>query len=137
MVEIRKAAKNGRILLNGFVKANAEYKVIKIDGMILLRRTWSNKKGIGELQFEKILAALKQRPMTYNELLDAVPEFKEYSRPLNSLRPVILRYGMQSGKEIIEYTKDRPLKLKLKKSMNSKKNLRNTIVKQKLGSKIR
>lgn len=74
----------------------------------------SHKKGTGEEQFQKIIAALKDNPLTYNELLDAVPEFKEYSKPLNSLRPVILRYGMVPGKEIIEYTQDRPLKLRLK-----------------------
>jgi len=73
----------------------------------------SHKKGTGEKQFSKIVAALTSTPLTYNELLEAVPEFKLYKRPLNSLRPVILRYGMGEGNKVIEYTEDIPVKLKL------------------------
>lgn len=64
-----------------------------------------------EKQLEKIKVAIKEKPLTYNELLDAVPEFKNNKRPLNSLRPVVIK-GMERG--ILEYTQDTPLKIKLK-----------------------
>ncbi len=119
MVKIRKTAKGSRISLKGFAKENAEYKIVKVDKVIILNPkpstgARSHRRGIGKEQFQRIVAALEKQPLTYNELLDAVPEFKSYSRPLNSLRPVILRYGMIPGKGIIEYTNDRPLKLRLK-----------------------
>lgn len=36
MVEIRKAAKDGRISLKGFVKEGADYKVLEVDGLVIL-----------------------------------------------------------------------------------------------------
>lgn len=74
----------------------------------------SDKQKIGQRQFLKIQEALKEKPLTYNELRDAVPEFKEYKYPLNSLRPIVMRYGVEKG--LIEQTNDRPLKLKLIKN---------------------
>ncbi len=68
------------------------------------------KNGVMQEQYNRIKELLKASPMTYNEIVEAVPDLKAYKKPLNSLWSIINKYG----KEDVEPTGERPTRLRLK-----------------------
>ena len=70
----------------------------------------SSKSGVMLEQYNRIKELLATTPMTYNEIVEAVPDLKEYKKPLNSLWSIIHKYG----KEELEPTGEKPLRLRIK-----------------------
>lgn len=68
------------------------------------------RNGLMQDQYNKIKEVLKSTPLTYNEIVEAVPDLKTYKKPLNSLWSIIKKYG----KEELETTGERPTRLRLK-----------------------
>lgn len=70
----------------------------------------SPKNGLMQEQYNKIKEVLKDSPLTYNEIVEAVPDLKAYKKPLNSLWSIMKKYG----REEVESTGERPTRLRLK-----------------------
>lgn len=78
------------------------------------QETIQKTSGTGTMQsiFNHTYDLLKQRPMSYAELIQALPELSGYAKPQNTLWSVIKKHGIDKG--IVEYTSDKPVKIKIK-----------------------
>lgn len=68
--------------------------------------------GTMESIFNTAYALIFQRPMTYKEIIDAIPSLQQYRKPQNSLWTIIKKHGIDKG--LVEYTNDKPVKIKIK-----------------------
>ncbi len=62
--------------------------------------------------FNSAYALIQTRPMTYKELIEAIPELQQYKKPRNSLWTIIKKHGIDVG--LVEYTNDKPVRIKVK-----------------------
>lgn len=62
--------------------------------------------------FNSVYTLIQTRPMTYNEIIQAIPELQQYKKPQNSLWTIIKKFGID--KKLVEYTTDKPVKIKIK-----------------------
>jgi len=72
----------------------------------------SSSGGTMQSIFDIAYGLIKQRPMTYNELIASIPELGKYAKPQNSLWTIIKKFGIDKG--LVEYTSDKPVKIKVK-----------------------
>lgn len=62
--------------------------------------------------FNSVYTLIQTRPMSYKELIESIPELQQYKKPQNSLWTIIKKFGID--KKLVEYTTDKPVKIRIK-----------------------